>query len=1405
MSNMILSASCGPRPASTRLVGALLSAWMWAVFVAALASAGLMPKIELADKSFALDAVLIVKDAQSVVSYNTQELHSAWQRRSTLHYKASSSYVERRPIDRIAQTGTFYAEANRNEVFLVDASAGTCQAKEREFVNRVLHLDLPDDRPTDRSVAANNDNSSAAQAEHLIGAARLLTYLNSIRDKFILVSNMGKIKFKTIDKALGETKIIVVYSNVAGENLAHGIPRTVVITKPDKSVMFCDFTRYVPIADDRRPHFFWPAKGTAGRTEHFHRADQTVEFELFAWDRALGCSKETVRAKPKDEPSLAGRLGERRLSFSARLNFAKLGEPMELMVGYEPALSSLRVNRISAARSTELLADYRNDRSFHLLKRRARSGVDDVVFDRILATKDESSCVVSSLSAAAGLISNARRDAPPLGHLLLGATRLTYLGLARVRGVEARVYESFDCEWPFWYEQPTVYKDESPRASVTAVPGGGGGLYRRTISGPTRGPKTNLDLVLNSVFYFSVTPEDRDPILDASLLLIEVFKLSKEHTSSVLDVAPIHIYDFSWQLNALAPDGRRWEDFFALGDECAASPALVQKRPMSVAGVDTQYARISMLLANEEPGQETAWLREPARRHLALARSAQEHFLPSNMVYNLESRLSAPEVKAQSGPALESMSVTMEVAERVRDIVRMVYLGSARTKLTQLLVEKLQLVMVFSMQSCSILVAHKRRDSLFAFDAIHSRCFMLRDEEWLAREGLKSVMDALFAIQEDGPLEVYRVEHQANVKLTAADYFSNLEQHRDRLMKIDHILLTDPVSLVEPRVDSSLNNNNNMSGKRTGATRRQYLEIVKTSLKIKQFELDYLNDRTPFDNPNGDQAQMVDLNKFPGIGLVPEDRQNKLLPATTREPDELAAGNLTRLELPALGDMTFERCQTACLADLDCRSYSTCLRDGSIECILSAVSFKELYVARQVTLLLQKRTSKFSERFSIGLVEEDDRDEAGGEQRPGQGGAGRADVQEPDDDERFIRVRKQSTCELHNKLYGDLFKPKQKISINLAGRVFRPVSSVEQCASRCFQWTVDKLRRNAAAAGEKSDEPNEQLAAPNRSLPTRTKGAVCDSFFYVDHVDVVALGRQLHDNMAERELDYLLGKQKTGGYCVFSMALDSELNDTEPDSVKITNDAKLAELDGQFLVREYRFEHKSLFERHFGWSLVESSMSAEERSAYSKLTSSAWYPADELKTASQALSSFLARGENSGYWLPMLELDDCARVCLDGDYRIWPACRSFDYFEIASPATPFKVHYCAFNTMTLKQAVDRERFDLIRKGEAQERFLNDAANTLRVWHFELKHALVADQPYRGIGIGLGRGREEPSIDQSRPHLHLSSFALFCIVSLSLAIGTMSGIKVAVVLVESKDDDKEGLVDVALQQRAHSTS
>jgi hypothetical protein len=400
-------------------------------------------------------------------------------------------------------------------------------------------------------------------------------------------------------------------------------------------------------------------------------------------------------------------------------------EPMEMMVGYEPTVAMLRIERVSPSRTTDILADYQNNRSYHRLRRYSRTRQADYVFDQILKTDQELFCVVTQLNANnnQNSVFRSRPQRPSLGKLLLGTEKLFYLGLARVRGVEARVYEAHDCEWPLWFEQPTIFEDGSrngPEASASGTESSDR-FYARQSHGPFGGFLTGFELILNCVFYFSQTVKSADDEyqpLDSTLVLVEVFKMSKDNR--VLDMIPIQIYDFSWQLNAMAPNNQHWPDFFSLGDDC-------------VANTDSQYATIDLTLEiplDDKLRQNIDWLQEPTRRNLAFLRSAQEFDLRPSVIYDLESRIEQARTSrndtASSTIPGQVLKLTMKAASRIKDVARMVFLGSADIRSGQLMYEKFIVVMAFSLQSCSLLVAHRRIDSAFIYDPITTRCFLFK-------------------------------------------------------------------------------------------------------------------------------------------------------------------------------------------------------------------------------------------------------------------------------------------------------------------------------------------------------------------------------------------------------------------------------------------------------------------------------------------------------------------------------------------------------------------------------------------------------------------------------------------------------------------------------------------------------
>lgn len=1285
-----------------------------------------MPEIELLDKSYLLSASLIAKDGTNMLEYELDELHSAWQRRSVLSYNTRSRLVAgHRHGSLLPQVGKFYAN-NQNEVFLVNEEDRTCQLKSQELVDIVISLNVVN------IVKSGQQWQQAPSAAHVIGLTRLLSFINANRDKFAPVNTARSISYRA--ELPGDFWLVVIYSNVDGDNLANGLPRSMIVanTKNDNLYMF-EMRRFVPIPADQ-PYFGRPGRANLLIGQDHSDADETATFELFAIERSFGCSKDFDATSERDvNPFLVGGLSESRFSFVAKAMM--FGETMQMTVGYEPAMSMLRVVRVSDSltRSVDILADYRNDRSYHRLRRHSSRRQDDVVFDKVLQTDDELTCVVSKLGDSNRDNPSMLRkypNLPSLGKLLFGTEKLFYLGLARLRGIEVRVYEAYNCEWPVWMVQPTIYIDERSKYSSKS-----GSLNVRRHSGPS----SNLNgLALNCVFYFNKIENAihiEAEILESNLMLVEVFKIDKNN--QVLELIPIHIYDFSWQLNTLAPNNQRWQDFFALGDDCVAGASQTEPNTSEglIGGSDSPYATISMLL--EIPAysrQNIDWLREPARRNLALLRGGQELFMPPILLYDLESRLelagkTSKNVTTSNLIASSQMlAVTMKAAERIQDIVGLVFFGMAMFKKGQFSTETFFVIRAFSLQSCSMLVAHRRVDStLFAYQPITSLCFLPKDTTLTLET--KSSAEQLFRFTPDGKLEVYQVKHRANLMMAIKSTATTLAQHRNRLVTVKRVPLIDPMTLVAAAMTSP---------EKLSKTCARHLPILTEVVpEMRHFEMVFSKQRNVLDDLNDKEKPSIDLNKFYGIGLtVADTKHNKLILGAKSELD----GNVVQAEPSeleqSLNAMTFEQCQTACLGDFDCRSFSTCIHNGEIECITSRVAFNEPSLARQLMLLIRNKHKNIGSIHQVAIEQNQD----------------------------VISVKKHPTCELHNKIYTDLFVSGEKFASSLVWRVLRPVASVEQCAKLCFEWTIDQMRRRSKVTVQNST--NELDSNLNK---------ICDYFFYADRIDVVEQAEESGDSNIPLKL---LLEHSDSGYCVFDKQLDE--TDDVLGSIEVKPEAFKDVSKVKFPVRDYRFEHKFLFGQHFDWSLVEYRKTPEEEKAYEMLLSGHGNKKD-LAEALEKMQPLVDRGENFGFYRSAVDSNECARACLELNRNIWPACRSFDYFEVHIPGARYQEHYCAFNTITLRQAIRSKGSDLVRGHSNHRRVEALSVSHVRAWHFEPKPGLVTDS-FDAI-YNVAKTHElvhDLDIDHTSGYrgYHPGHLMLFCVVLAALVLGMTGGVKLA---------------------------
>lgn len=171
--------------------------------------------------------------------------------------------------------------------------------------------------------------------------------------------------------------------------------------------------------------------------------------------------------------------------------------------------------------------------------------------------------------------------------------------------------------------------------------------------------------------------------------------------------------------------------------------------------------------------------------------------------------------------------------------------------------------------------------------------------------------------------------------------------------------------------------------------------------------------------------------------------------------------------------MDTNACRVACLGDLECQSYSTCVRDSQLECVLSSVDFRDDNLVAKVRAQQTQTASASGKDKTLRFDLEISNEEL---------------------DQRVVKLKLDRKCRIHKKRPIDMFIPKYKMGVALNQEIFIQVDSIQDCANRCLHMNLE-FRKKVLASGSNQAEIGN---APAKHEQDSKKWCEMFKFFDVD-------------------------------------------------------------------------------------------------------------------------------------------------------------------------------------------------------------------------------------------------------------------------------------------------------------------
>ena len=511
------------------------------------------------------------------------------------------------------------------------------------------------------------------------------------------------------------------------------------------------------------------------------------------------------------------------------------------------------------------------------------------------------------------------------------------------------------------------------------------------------------------------------------------------------------------------------------------------------------------------------------------------------------------------------------------------------------------------------------------------------------------------------------------------------------------------------------------------------------------------------------------------------------------KPPNEAAGDQSHLK-SLLAQVTFGQCQAQCLASIECRAFSFCIRFGQSECVLTRANFRAGELSSRLESLDLTRL-KSDSPIKLEALHDKEGNQA---------------------NEGSLELRKHPTCELHLKSYIGLFERGLSIRQREQLQGLEPVSDREQCARMCFEATLKSLADDGASAKWAiSSEALDKLHGDDPKLRhlldqhNKAGANVCLAFVYLEPADnsASAVSKLKALNAAKSVGEH---QPTTEGYCRLKRFRES---DGAPPVPKKPSRSDGDDGDGQsgdfedLQLEFHEMDFNFMFTKRHGISLKRSVLSQDEEHAFSMIhLRDEGFEPTELDY--QLAREFIERGDNAVIQIGVHDLDLCAKYCFLQIMPAWLACKSFGVVEEVVPFSAGSgqhlIRYtCHLNSVTLRETHLKGRNDLIesRPSAAAADASNNRSSTHDAveqhhWHYEPKGSPVGHFIDWNAKVQFEHDFWRARVPAGRQTIRIHPLWLLGFLLATLLLGFHMGLKAGDRILSSRTtnyDDREDLV------------
>lgn len=656
---------------------------------------------------------------------HTHEIYSIDQRRAKIDYQFN--YQAPDEVVRLVPAGTFHLDTKENLALL--ATKSVCKKIDRADFEELLGLNLPESLKLDSNY------------DFVVGTARMVLFsFDKVTKQKILSNGVASLQrnHESIKYTLeyGGVTIDFEYSKASlDRDEKFLIPLSAAIqTGPNQLITFVYSDLELLVADVQKPMI---TRGPA--------VIDPLSFKL-----ADGCYGALLTMYSKDELFSDKEVEDVRFSFETLLEQSMQDQSMvtlitkEQFVAYDSMVDSLRIDsktnqKLYPPQHSQVF-NFRTNRVYDIVEGISDGQDDETSSTSILNLNTDDNdadglkryLAECTSSQAYNFGKSKGERAFTFRQLLVGDNKFVYMGKARIRGIDARIYESEINTLPFWIDQavPVTEREENSVRETMRKPGA-----------------VVYDKELDTGYTLLVYVSDYDS--NQALLMVEIIGHNKDRNE--VSRKFVSVFDFTWDLKE-APDGDRVTELFSLEDVCSNN--LGQNRYSLyefLMSLDTKRAPIlsEYMLAK---------LNNKISRNLAILSELQNQVrIPLNMIFDLQSRLVESDAKNQ-----KTVSVSFRLAEHLMTESKLFYKGRGKTNNRS---DHLKVIRNINFAHCFALNSHLKQKQLkvliFGYDPIEGHCYI---DMSFKRNGHK--YEALID-DKSGPIEIYRIEFIKNL-----DYYS---------------------------------------------------------------------------------------------------------------------------------------------------------------------------------------------------------------------------------------------------------------------------------------------------------------------------------------------------------------------------------------------------------------------------------------------------------------------------------------------------------------------------------------------------------------------------------------------------------------------------------------------------------